>query len=245
MSDAVPEAEPALYDVIDATWPAARVERLGPVTLREGRGGGSRVSAATVDGAFEPADLENAISTMRQMGQVPLFMIRDGDDTLDHWLAEHDFKVKDPVFIRTGRTSDLAETVLPRVTTFTVWPPLAIQKDIWAEGGINAPRLAIMSRVAEPKTAIFGRVDDQPAASAFVATHGEYAMLHALEVQLEHRRKGLAKWMMYQAGQWALRHKAQKLAVLVTQSNLAANALYDQLGLKIAGGYHYRELRNA
>ncbi|MBT8153846.1 GNAT family N-acetyltransferase [Epibacterium ulvae] len=245
MSDAVPVAEPAFYDVIDATWPAARVERLGAVTLREGRGGGSRVSAATVDGEFEPADLENAISAMRDMGQTPLFMIRDGDDALDHWLAEQDFKVKDPVFIRTGRTADLAEAVLPRVTTFTVWPPLAIQKDIWTEGGINAPRLAIMKRVVAPKTSIFGRVDDQPAASAFVATHGEYAMLHALEVQFEHRRKGLAKWMMYQSAQWALRNKAHKLAVLVTQSNLGANALYDQLGLNIVGGYHYRELRSA
>lgn len=229
-------------DVIDAAWPAARCEALGPVTLREGRGGGSRVSAATVDGAFNGTDLENAISAMKHMGQTPLFMVREGEEELDNVLAEHGFQIKDPVNVRVCDAALLADVSIPRVTTFNVWPPLAIQKEIWAEGGIDGPRLAIMDRVAGAKTSIFGRVDEQPAASAFVSVQDGVAMLHALEVRQEHRRKGLAKWMMYQAGQWASRHRAHTFSVLVTRANIGANALYDQLGLQVVGGYHYREL---
>ena len=41
-----------LFDVLHATWPAAETRRAGPWTLRRGDGGGSRVSAATLDGGI-------------------------------------------------------------------------------------------------------------------------------------------------------------------------------------------------
>ena len=37
-----------LYDVVDTTWPAAATHAIGCFTLRDGQGGGKRVSAATL-----------------------------------------------------------------------------------------------------------------------------------------------------------------------------------------------------
>jgi len=70
-----------LYQVIDHTWPAARLWTEGGWTLRDGQGGGKRVSAATI--AAPEADIAQAETSMRAMGQRPLFMIRSGDDPLD------------------------------------------------------------------------------------------------------------------------------------------------------------------
>jgi hypothetical protein len=38
----------SLFDVIDATWPAAQMLRDGAFVLRNGQGGGKRVSAASL-----------------------------------------------------------------------------------------------------------------------------------------------------------------------------------------------------
>ena len=65
------------FAVLAATWPPAEAMRLGPWTLRRGAGGGSRVSAATLEG--EDGAIESAAAAMLAWGQAPLFMIRDGD----------------------------------------------------------------------------------------------------------------------------------------------------------------------
>ena len=62
-------AAPDWFATIDGTWPAAAYHRLGPWTLREGRGGGSRVSAATCDVPVSAADIAAAEAAMGKMGQ--------------------------------------------------------------------------------------------------------------------------------------------------------------------------------
>jgi GNAT superfamily N-acetyltransferase len=130
---------------------------------------------------------------------------------------------------------------LPRVTTFTVWEPLEIMRDIWAEGGIGPARVAVMERVTGPKTGLFGRLKDQPAAAGFVALHDGIAMVHALEVRARHRRAGMGRLMMRQAAQWAARQDARYLAVICTQANDGANGLYSAMGFSCIGTYHYRQ----
>ncbi|MQY43574.1 GNAT family N-acetyltransferase [Epibacterium sp. SM1969] len=236
------ETEPQYYELIERTWPCATATTLGNITLREGQGGGSRVSCATVDGAFCTNDLQMAAATMREMGQQPLFMVRDGESELDTALESLGFVVKDPVFLRAGSVERLAATKVPPVTAFEIWPPLAIQRDIWAKAGIGPARLAVMQRADVAKTALLGRIDDQPAGVGFVAVSEEVAMVHALEVDAQHRRKGLARYMMHQAAIWAQKQNAQQLMVLVTQANQGANLLYQKLGLDVVGAYHYRVL---
>ncbi|WP_372805645.1 GNAT family N-acetyltransferase [Loktanella salsilacus] len=226
--------------VIDATWPAAAVRQVGPWTLRSGAGGGNRVSAATANGSVRAQDISVAADAMRAAGQEALFMVRPGEDALDALLAEAGYIKRDETLIRACPTAALTADPVPPVTAFTVWPPLAAQRDIWAGGGVGPARLAIMDRVQGPKTTIFGRIDDRPAGTLFVAIHDGIAMLHALEITQDHRRKGLARHLTRAAARWAQRQGAAEFALLVTAANGGANALYAGLGLGEAGRYHYR-----
>ncbi len=230
-----------LYAVTEATWPPAARRALGPVTIRDGQGGGKRVSAATVVGAVTEADLDRAEAAMRHLGQVPLFQLREGDAALDAMLAARGYRTVDPVNLHVAPVAALTGERLPRVTTFTVWEPLEIMRDIWAEGGIGPARVAVMERVTGPKTGLFGRLKDQPAAAGFVALHDGIAMVHALEVRARHRRAGMGRLMMRQAAQWAAGQDARYLAVICTQANDGANGLYSAMGFSCIGTYHYRQ----
>ena len=228
--------------VIDATWPAAARANVGPWVIRDGRGGGNRASAATAFGPVDAGAVAQAAREMRDLGQEAVFMVRDGEDALDALLAEAGCFTRDATIIRACPTADLTTRPVPPVTAFTVWPPLAAQRDIWAAGHIGPARLAVMDRATAPKTTIFGRIDDRPAGTLFVAMHGHTAMLHALEVAPDHRRKGLAQHLTRAAARWAQRHGATQFSLLVTATNAGANALYAGLGLEEVGRYHYRVL---
>lgn len=235
----LPEAE-AVHAAIGATWPPARLLAAGPFTLREGQGGGSRVSAATVAGDWSAEDIDAAEAGMAALGQRALFMLRDGDAALDAALEGRGYRVMDPVVAYVAEVKTLARLRPPPVTTFEVWPPLAVQAEIWAEGGIGPARLAIMERMAGAKTSILGRVGDSPAGTAFVGLYQGLAMVHALEVQARFRRRGLARHMMVAAAFWAAARGADWIGLAVTEANVPARALYDGLGMQVAARYHYR-----
>jgi len=230
-----------LYDVIDGTWPAADLRRQGPFLLRRGDGGGQRVSAATAIGLATAADIDAAEHAMQAMGQPRLFQIRAGDDALDAALATRGYHIVDPVNLYVAPVEAIATRRPPPVTAFCVWEPLAIQIDIWAKGGIGPGRLAVMHRAKGPKTSILGRLNDHPGGTAFVAIHDGVAMIHALEVLPHQRKQGMAGWFTRLAAFWALDHGATHLAVVCTQANTGANALYASLGMALVGQYHYRK----
>lgn len=233
-----------VYRVIDATWPPASCRQVGPWIIREGRGGGQRVSAANAEGAVTEDDVPQAEAAMRALGQTPLFMIRADQAALDRMLAGRGYAVVDPVNAWLGPAAPLAANPLPRAGTFTVWEPLAIQIDLWAKGGIGPGRIAVMDRVRGRKTSILGRYDHAPAATAFVAIHDGIAMIHALEVPESSRRRGMAGMVCRQAAVWAVQNGASHLSALCTQANAAANALYSSLGLSVVGQYHYRKQKD-
>lgn len=233
--------DPAFLAALDATWPAAAILRSGPFTLRYGQGGGSRVSAATLDhGPGGDAAIRAAANAMRDMHQTPLFMVRAGEDAFDARLARLGYTTKDPVVVLAAPVRALATHRPPPVTSFEVWPPLACQTEIWAEGGIGPARLAIMARAGTPKTTLLGRCDDTPAGTAFVACHQGVAMLHALEITPRFRRRGLGRHLMNAAAFWAAARHADRLAVLCTRANKTALALYASMGFAPVGHYHYR-----
>ena len=213
-----------LYAVTEATWPAAATETVGPWTVRDGQGGGKRVSAATVRQPVTPDDQPMAESAMQ---------------ALDAMLADRGYAVIDPVNLYVAPVADLAVPP-PHATTFVIWEPLAIQRDMWAEGGIGPARLAVMERAAQPKTTIIARDGQRPAATAFVGLHDGTAMIHALEVTPECRRHGIGKRVVHQAALWAQQNGASHVAALCTQANTGANALYAALHMALAGQYHYR-----
>lgn len=230
-----------LLAAIDATWPPARIHRAGPWTIREGAGGGQRVSAASPAAPVTEADIPAAEAAMRGLGQVPLFILRPDDAALDAWLAARSYRLVDPVNLYACPVATLAAQPLPRLRAFAVWPLLAIMRDLWAAGGVGAPRIAVMERARGPATGILARHADRPAGVAFVAVDGAMAMIHAIHVAPEHRRAGVASNMMRCAARWAQEQGAESLALAVTRANRGANALYASLGMRVVGEYHYRK----
>jgi len=228
-----------LYEVIEGTWPAASVARVGPWSIRDGQGGGSRVSAATSNGPVTRDDLTIAEDAMRALGQTPLFMIRQGDDDLDAILRDAGYAVKDPVTMYAAPIADVA-VARSDVLTISAWPPLAIQAEVWAEGGIGPSRLAVMARAANPKITIFCRADEKCGGSVFVGIDGDCAMIHALEIGETFRRRGLARALTIAAAHWAKAQGAKVLTLVTTDANVAANTLYTSLGMSVVGQYHYR-----
>ena len=230
----------AILSLLDATWPAAALSRAGAFTIREGQGGGSRVSAVTVEGPFGAGDIEAAEAAQDALGQTNLFLVLGAQQALDDALAARGYRVKDPVVIYAAPTTTLADPAPDPMSAFTIWPPLEIMRDLWAEGGIGPARLAVMDRAVGPKTAIMGRVKDRVAGVAFVAVVENRAMLHALHVAPGLRRQGSAVNIMRAAALWAQDRGATQLFLAVTRANEAANALYASLGMQIVENYHYR-----
>ncbi|WP_281968031.1 GNAT family N-acetyltransferase [Roseovarius nanhaiticus] len=244
MSTPLPDAA-QLTRVIEATWPPAAAWQAGPWLLRDGQGGGKRVSAATAQGEIAAAgfvqDLAFAEAEMRRAGQTPLFMLRQGDEALDALLAGAGYDLVDPVNMHVSPLANLDLAPPERLASFNLWEPLAIQAEIWAAGGIGPLRLAVMHRVAGPKTALLGRLEGRAVGAGFVAIHEGIAMVHALEVLGPMRRRGAGRALMAEAAHWARGQGAQHLAIICTAANAAANALYAKLGMELVGRYHYRQ----
>ena len=229
----------ALFAANEATWPAQRRLAVGGFTLREGGGGGRRVSSATCDGDWTDDQLDQAEAAMTGLGQPLQFMIRPGDETLDTGLAQRGYRVADPTVIYAAPIAALAPAPDP-MTAFPHWPPLAITQTLWAEAGIGPARLAIMHRAPTPRAALLGRSGDRPAGVAFVAVHEGTAMLHALAVPEPMRRAGVGRNLLRRAAIWAGENGAMTLGLAVTEANAPARALYASLGMKAVGQYHYR-----
>ncbi|MFA9231147.1 MAG: GNAT family N-acetyltransferase [Microgenomates group bacterium] len=234
----------AFFQAMDATWPAAKSWRSGPWTLREGLGGGKRVSAATVHGDWTTLDIPLAEAAMRDLGQSALFMVQPQDTVLDEHLAQLNYKVVDPVLAYSAPIKSLTETNAVPLTAFSHWPPMAITREVWADAGIGPARLAVMDRVLGHKTALLARAPggDRVCGAGFVAMHDRVAVLHALEVNPAFRRQGSAQNMIRAAAHWAQDLGADSFALAVTTANAQARRLYEGLGMSVIGGYHYREL---
>ncbi len=223
-------------EVIDHTWPPARRQRISGIVTRDGQGGGKRVSAATAPDTIDAGDLEAVIAGHG----LDLFQVLEGQDRLDRLLAGLGFTVLDPVIIFAGPCPQVAGDGPAKVSAFSVWPRLAIQEEIWQQGGIGPARWAVMDRVTGPKTSLLARTQNQPSGAAFVALHDRIAMIHAVEVLPRHRRQGCAVNMMRAAATWGQQQGATEIAALTLRTNLPAQRLFASLGMRAVGQYHYR-----
>jgi len=232
-----------IFETIDLTWPAEELFELPKWKLRKSINGGKRVSAATAIGKSSISDIQFAENTLAEWRQDKLFMIKAGENSLDQALTKRGYYIVDPTNIWSISTAALSMQQIPPVTAFTIFPPLAIQKELWVANGIDASRIEIMNRVKTPKTSIFGRINATPAASAFVSVANKIAMVHALIVDHKCQRQGMGKFVMQKIGAWADELGAKKVVALCTKKNHSANNFYKSLGMKVTGEYHYRLLQ--
>lgn len=231
--------DPALAHAFEATWPAAEYRQAGGFRVGRGQGGGGRVSSAHAAGAWSQGDIAAAEEVHRGWDQPALFRVEDGDGGLAEALLARGYVRSDPTSVMEAPLASLTDREIPPITAFAIWPPLAIQREIWTATGIGPARQAVMARVAGPRSAVLGRIEDRAAGSGFVAMAGDVAMVHAVEILPPWRRKGLAGWMMRRAACWAVEAGATRLVLAVTRGNDAALALYRGLGFGEIGGYSY------
>lgn len=226
-----------LFAALDATWPPVYNAVCGPFRLREGAGGGRRVSATVLKGAFSDAALDTVEA---QDDGATLFQIRPGQSALDHALAARGYTLIDPTALYVAPIEAVAQNPRP-VSLLAAWPPLAMQRQIWLDGGIGPARVAVMERACTPKMAFIARHQNRVAGAGFIALHDAIAMLHALRVEPDFRRQGVARFMAHGMAHWAQEQGAQTLALAVTRANTAARGLYSALGMTEVATYHYRE----
>ena len=231
--------DPDLARAFETTWPAAEYADAGAFRVGRGLGAGGRVSSARALGPdWDEADIPAVEAIHPRWHQQAMFRVPDGD-ALAGTLARHGYALETPTAIMAAECELLMVTPVPQMTAFALWPPLAIQGEIWAAGNIGAARQAVMPRVALPRTAILGRHADRAVGAAFVAADGPVAMIHAIEILPGFRRKGMATWLIRKAAEWAQAQGATRLALAVSRRNTSARALYDRIGFAEIGGYGY------
>lgn len=220
-----------LFDCVAATWPPARYVTAGGFEIGIGLGGGKRVSSAALINTDYRIDLAEA--AMAQAGQQALFMLRDDQLQLDKQLEQQGYRVIDPVVLMAGDV-DLFNPADGTNARFHD-SPTEEQKRIWLAGGVGQGRWDIMQRPTGPHAcAGISNV------TGFVAIHNRIAMVHAVEVDRNHRRRGLGRTFMHALGPWARENGAKTLACVTTVENTAARGLYGAMGMVQVGNYHYR-----
>ncbi|MEL7344087.1 MAG: GNAT family N-acetyltransferase [Pseudomonadota bacterium] len=227
----MPYDQDALLDALRATWPPARVWSENGLTHADGAGGGKRVSASRLNGP-----LAHSASALLQ---APLVQVPDGAHSLEMHLGQsHD--ILDPTALYAA-SSEAVAGFDPEI--YVADAPIAAMRQLWAAGSVGAERLAVMERVKGPKAFLMSRDAGQLAGVAFVATSGDIGMLHAVHVAPRFRRAGHGRRLTRAAARWVFQHGGSTFALAVVRANTGAIALYEGLGMRPMGGYHYRALK--
>lgn len=117
---------------------------------------------------------------------------------------------------------------------YTMWPVLHVMNELWEGGGIGADQRALMQRAPDPKAGILARIGQALGGVCFVALHGEIAVIHALHVEPDKRRKAVAAHLMKAAAVYAHEQGAAHIVAACAPDNAAANALFERIGMDLA-----------
>ena len=228
------------FKLLEDTWPPEKVIQLDNWTIRISDGAGKRASAISLEGIWEENSFRKLKDLLKKLDKPEIFMIYRSGSLFEKELKKLNYQVFDKSYIFEISVSELIKCEPPPISMFSIWPPLHIQKELWNSNGIGWQRQSVMNRVSQIKTSILARWSDNPVASAFIAKSGTVAFLHALVVDQNFRRQGVARALMQYAGQWAEKHNCAKLMVVTTEANAAATSLYTSLEFQLVNKYHYR-----
>ena len=228
------------FILLEDTWPAEKVIHFDNWKIRISDGAGKRASAISLEGVWEEASFIKLKDLLKKLGKSEIFMVYQSNSLFDKKLNELNYQIFDRSCIFEIAVAELIKSEPPPIKMFSIWPALHVQKELWNSYGIGWQRQAVMDRAPNLKTSILGRSGDNTVASAFVAKSGDVAFLHALVVDRNSRRQGVARALMKHAGQWAKEHNCAKLMVVTTETNAAATSLYSSLEFQLVNKYHYR-----
>ena len=218
------------FKAIDQTWPASAYVRRDGWLLRDGRGGGKRVSAASR--LERDATLDSALDWFDGRNETPLFMIGPKDADLDQSLGQQGYSIVDPTDLLSIDPNQIAEE-----TEVLFQNSVSVEaRQIWEQGGIGQARIDVMERAKGPKF----YMELPKKAVGFFAVSDAIAMVHALEVSKHARRQGCGAMLMKAAAFQAKELGAGELVVLTVKANQPAQSLYRNFGFRGVSQYHYR-----
>ncbi|MEM6357241.1 MAG: GNAT family N-acetyltransferase [Pseudomonadota bacterium] len=241
----------------DATWPGERIEWIGGWKLRFTEGAGSRAAsawAAEAEAPMEPTAIAARIGEVTRAygraGLRPRFQIWPGDTQIDQALETAGWERYDRSLLMIRPAIPPIELPPPgpdavregrEAMAVVVRTPIALLDEVWQEGGVGPARRAVLDRSQGPKAIFLGRVGMQPAGAVAMTLDGEVGITQALWVVPAARRSGLASVLMAAASRFAADAGASVIAHAVLEENMPAVRLYERLGFRPFGAYHYRQ----
>ena len=171
--------DPDLARAFETTWPAAEYADAGAFRVGRGYGAGGRVSSArALRQDWDEADIPAVEAIHHRWRQQAMFRVPDGD-ALAGTLARHGYAPETPTAIMAAECGLLMVTPVPQMTAFALWPPLAIQGEIWAAGNIGAARQAVLLNAGAALAVATAALAAALLAAAVVVVFGVLAALKA------------------------------------------------------------------
>lgn len=224
-----------LARVTSRGWPATESVPLGEWELRVAGGFTRRANSVAVHGdPGTPDPFGAVVEFYRDHGLRPLAQLIVGS----HWDRRFEEVGWAPVGDQTSgavvQVVDLRQAPAPD-------PDTEVHdhaSDAWLDRYARGDDPAFARRVLEgPPTVGFVSIDD--VAIGRVVLTGEWAGLAALEVDPEHRRRGLARRIIDTSLAWAVAHGADKAYVQTMRDNAAALELFAHYGFTTHHAYRY------
>jgi N-acetylglutamate synthase len=232
-------------------WRACEEDRLGDWLLRAAEGFSGRANSALAVG--DPGlPLPEAVGKVRRwysdrrlpaMIAVPFPAGRPAESALDRLLAGLGWMIRaDAATVMTAGVSPVAARAGGSASAVEVdTEPDADWLARYHYRGQDLPAVALTVLTSAPWQA-FGsvRCGGKAIAIGRVAGAGGWAGLTAIEVDPQHRRRGLGASITTALAAQAADRGFANLYLQVTDDNTAARALYRRLGFTDHHGYHYR-----
>ncbi|PRX97349.1 GNAT family N-acetyltransferase [Allonocardiopsis opalescens] len=226
--------------LLDAAWPAVRVEERHGWLLRHADGFSSRANSVWPRG--EPADPGAAIAAAEDFyarhGAAPRFQIfPEAQPELDAALAARGYRAeRATVAMSAGLPAappsggGAAFGARPGPDWFELW---------WAVDGRGAPAQRAAARaILTGCPAWYGALDE--AAVVRAVPQADRLGIYCLAVAPERRGRGYARELLAAALDRGAAHGCREAYLMVTESNSAAIRLYRSAGFEPRGRYHYR-----
>ena len=229
-----------LTSITSRGWPPVEVEQLGDWILRAAGGFTGRANSVAVIGSpaigFDAA-AARVVDWYASRSMPPLVQVVSGSDGERHFL---DAGWRPGNGARDGAVVQVAD-LLDRYDSS---PEVQIDTeltDAWLAlyGRVDEDPAAARAVIGGPATVGFARIGDPIHAIARIVVTGEWAGISAVEVLPEHRRQGWAKQLVHGCLAWAVQRGADKAYLQTMRDNTAALALYEPFGFVTHHEYRY------
>ena len=253
-----PAGEPPLAPVADLdrfqqrAWPATHEEAHGGWRLRF-TGGVTRRANSVLPHGPAPPDVAAVVAYVeaayaeRDLDSRFLISPAASPPDLDAILAERGYAAEAATLVQTVRLPlrrfAVAEGIQVDVRGFDdAWLSVYAAAEELTPREVEGRR-AIHRRIRAEAGYATARLDGHPVGVGSVVVEDGWAGVHNMATATEHRRRGVARDVLYALLEWGAARGATRSYLAVMETNEAARALYEPSGYAAAYRYWYRAKR--